>query len=232
MVFAILGKRLAGVPYIPKVDVAAIRVLRTVEAPARGRRRRPVKCIRVLFFQDLRNNELILNQVIRGCDIISFKFAHKRKLFHFIVAAPNTQRGVMPDPAHILRNLSADAFNKLIRDPVIGACKHHVLPDHQSHLVAQVIKPVRRIESAAPHTYDIEVCQPAVFKQRAGPLRVHPREDVVLGNIVRAHGEHALSIYLHGKRLPPLVFVTPHSEGSQADAPLPRLHDDRLLRRY
>ena len=187
MIFAIFGKRLAGVPHVPEVDIAAIRILRAVEAPARGRRRRPIKCIRVLFFQDFRDNELILDQIIRCRDIVSFKFAYKRKLFHFVVAAPNAQGGVMPDPAHILRDLSADARNKIVSEPVIGAREHHILPYHQAHLVTQIIKPVSRIESPAPHTYDIKMRLPAVLKQRAGPLAVHSGEDVVLGDIICAH---------------------------------------------
>ena len=126
----------------------------------------------------------------------------------------------MPDPAHILRDLFANARDKIVSEPVIGARKHHILPYHQAHLVTQIIKPVSRIESTAPHTYDIKMRLPAVFQQLAGPLTIHSGEDIVLGDIICAHREHALAIYLHGKGFPPLILVAAHGESAQADPAL------------
>ena len=118
----------------------------------------------------------------------------------------------MPDPAHILRDLFANARDKVVRESVISAREHHILPYYQAHLVTQIIEPVSRIES----TYDIEMRQPAIFKQLAGPLTIHPREDVILRDIICTHREHALAIYLHSERLSPLILVAAHGEGAQA----------------
>ena len=69
--------------------------------------------------------------------------------------------------------------------------------------------------------------QPAVFQQLAGPLTIHPREDVILRDIICTHREHTLAIYLHGKGFPPLIFLTPHGERAQADPALLGFHHQR-----
>ena len=74
---------------------------------------------------------------------------------------------------------------------------------------------------AAPHPDTVEVGRHALLQQLAGTLRGDPGEDVVLGDVIRAHGKDFHPIDLVGEALAVPVLFPGDGHGAQADAALP-----------
>ena len=110
----------------------------------------------------------------------------------------------------IVPDLPSDTAGKARRELIAGAGEHKVLPDHQSQLVAGVVEGVVGIAAAAPDPYAVEVCKGGVLQQAAGALRGGPGQDILLGDIDRAHGENFYAVYLMGEALAVLVLLYGH----------------------
>ena len=106
----------------------------------------------------------------------------------------------------VLPDFLRDAFYKCVCQAVIGAGKHQVLPDEETHFIAQIEKVVVGIVAAAPDPAYIEVGVFAGGKKLPGPLAASPREDIVLGDVIRAHGEEGPAVYDCREALAPFIL--------------------------
>ena len=130
----------------------------------------------------------------------------------------------MPQPAHVVLHFLPDVLGEIGSQVVHGAGEHEVLPHQQAQFVAGIVEGVVRVAAAAPHPNTVEVGRRALLQQMPGALRGDPGQDVVLGDVVGAHGEDLHPVHLVGKALPVLVLLPGNGHGPQADAPLPGIH--------
>ena len=221
IVLPVLGKGLVSVPHFPVMHISPVRIVGVVEGPAGGRARRPVKGLRIMDFQDSGNDPLIHQEIIPHLRGLRHPAPLIHKHFHLVVAAPQRQAGVVPDPLHIVGKLPGDIFLKFRRQLVHRTCEHEILPDGQPQLIANVVEPVVRIEAAAPDTDHIEVGQLTVLQKPAGLLRASSPQEMLLRNVVRAHGKKWFSVDDMCKALAPGVFFPLHGHAAQADPPRP-----------
>ena len=142
---------------------------------------------------------------------------------HLIIAAQKGQRRVMAQAAHVLLRLLADGGLERRGQVVKGAGVEKVLPHQQAQLVADIIKEIVGIISAAPDADGVEMSQLRVLQQTAGALRRDPAEEVVLRDIVAAHGEHLHPVDDMAEFLAPLILLPGDGQSAQADAALPLL---------
>ena len=143
------------------------------------------------------------------------------EFLHFVVAADQRQGGVVPQALHVLLGFQADALLKGRGQVVEGAGIHEILPDHQSQLVANIIEEIIRVIAAAPYADDVEMGQGGVLQQAAGALGGDAAEDIVLGNVIRAHGEHLHPVDLVAEGFAPFVPFPANGQRPQANATLP-----------
>ena len=225
IVAAIVCKGLEPVPDLPVMHVAPVRVPWLVKAAAAGRAGRPVKGLRVLTAQDLREEVLIHLDIIGDLALGADPLAELDELLHLVVAAPQGEGRMVPQAADVVDELRTDILFKGIRQIIHRAGEHEVLPYQQAQLVADVVEPVVRIESAAPHADAVHVGGPGILQQPAGPFRVHPRQQIVLGDIVGAHGKNVDAVDAVAEALAPFVFPAADRHGAKADFPGPGIEE-------
>ena len=121
----------------------------------------------------------------------------------------------------IVDEFLADIRLEFRRQLIHGTGKHEILPDNQSHLVANIIEPVLRVIAAAPHTDGVVIRRHALRKEFPGGFRRNPPEQMVFRNIIRAHGKDGDAVYLMGKALPPRILFNPHCHCPKSYPPLP-----------
>ena len=171
---AVIRKGLQSMPDIPVMAVAPVFILRFIKASAGRGTGRPVESLRIFLLHHLRQDILIQFDVIGNQFLISVPESIGYKGFNLVVAAPQRQRGMMSQPADIVPELGADAVLKVFAQIIGRTGKHKVLPDQQAQFIADIIKPVVRIITAAPDTNGIHVGCSRVFQQAPGPLRGNP----------------------------------------------------------
>ena len=130
------------------------------------------------------------------------------------------------DPAHIVLNLRADIALKIVIQLVRRAGKHEILPHDQPQFIADIKKPVVRVVTAAPDADGVMIRRHTLRKELPGRFRRDSPKQMILRDIVRAHGKDGDAIYLMGKALSPLILFNPHGHRPNPDAPLPDI--DRL----
>ena len=125
------------------------------------------------------------------------------------------------EPADVVHKLGADVLFKFLGEVVHRAGKHEVLPHQKTQLVAGIVEPVVGVVAAAPDADAVHVGGPGVLQQAAGALRGDSGQQVVLGNVVRAHGEDVHAVALMAEALAVLVLFPVDGEHPQADALFP-----------
>ena len=132
---------------------------------------------------------------------------------------------MVADPFNVIDELCPDICLKFLRQVIHAAGEHEVLPHDQAQLVAGVPEGIRRIMAAAPDTDAVEM---GVFRLRQklmGPLRRHTGQDVVLRNIIRAHGKDAHAVHLMAEAFSPLVLFARYGHCPQADPLFPHIQN-------
>ena len=218
---AVIRKGLQSMPDIPVMAVAPVFILRFIKASAGRGTGRPVESLRIFLLHHLRQDILIQFDVIGNQFLIPVPESIGYKGFNLVVAAPQRQRGMMPQPADIVPELGADAVLKVFAQIIGCTGKHKVLPDQQAQFIADIIKPVVRIITAAPDTNGIHVGCSRVFQQVPGPLRGNPWQQIVLRDIVCAHGKHIQAVHAVAEALAPAVLFPADCHRTQADPLLP-----------
>ena len=164
-VLSIVRKRLFTVPYIPVMGIPSVFVPGIVVISAGGRGGRPVKALWVFCFYNL------WYDVFKNFNIIAFLFFGRFPAFiqclgfHFVVAAPESDAGMVAQPAYILPYLFPDIFIKRLVKFIGSARKHEILPDKQSQFIADIVKIIVRIITAAPDSYGIVIGFLAIRKE-------------------------------------------------------------------
>src|SRR5262249_4938153 len=85
----------------------------------------------------------------------------------------------------------ANAVEKLLRRRVHAASKHEILPDHDSHLVAQLVKLVRFVNAASPNAQHVHVAVVHGLEQETVFIVGDARRKTVgrnPGSTLRKHG--------------------------------------------
>ena len=139
---AVLGKGLVSVPYIPVVHVSPVGTVGLVEASSARRRCRPVECIRRLLAH-YRGEDLLIHLKVVLTDLrvgVRAPLAFLHEHLHLVVAAKKSETCVMPYASHVVPDLGFDILLEVRREPVVGACEHHVLPHDKARLVARLVK--------------------------------------------------------------------------------------------
>ena len=140
----------------------------------------------------------------------------------------------MAQAADIVHKLGFDVLFKVLGEVIHGAGEHEVLPHQQTQLVADIIEEVIGVVAAAPYTDAVHVGGFGVLQQPPGALRIHPGQQVVLGDVVGAHGEDIHAVDAVAEALTPLILLPGDGEGAQADAaapavkPIAQLHGDGI----
>ena len=220
------------VPHVPVVHVSPASVHRIVEGAAGRGRAGPVEGLGRQLPDQLRQDvfkhfDVVRVVVGRGAlpggmpRPVLLPHGEEMEFLHLVVAAEERQGGMMPQPADVVLRLRDDAGLKGIRQVIVGAGKHEILPDQKPQLVAGIVEIVGRIVSAAPDPHRVEIRQPGVLQQPAGPFRRQPAEEVILRNIVRAHGEDLPPVHRETEFLAIRLLFPGNFDGPQADALFP-----------
>ena len=128
---------------------------------------------------------------------------------------------MMPQPADIVTEFRADIRLKILRQIIDGTGKHKVLPDQKAKFIADVIESIIRIESAAPYTDTVHVGGPCILQKLTRPPGIHPRQQIVLRDIISAHGKNIHTVDAMAETL--AIFILPSADchGAKADAAAP-----------
>ena len=124
----------------------------------------------------------------------------------------------MADTFYVVSQLFSHILLKGRRQIIDRTGEHKVLPYHKTQFVADIVEPVLGIIPAAPHANGVEIGCPAVLKQFSGLCRGSPAQQVVLGDIVSAHGKYLYPVNLMSKALPVCVLLHMHGHGAKTDA--------------
>ena len=143
------------------------------------------------------------------------------KQFHFVVAAPQAQAGVMAQPPHVVPDLLPDVLGKSGGQVVHRAGEHQVLPNQQAQFITGIKEGAAGVAAAAPNPDTIKIGRCTLFQQLAGPFRGDPGEQVVFRDVIRAHGKDLHPVDLMGKAFPPSVLLPGNRHRAQADPTLP-----------
>ncbi len=218
-----IGEGFPPVPDGPVVNIAPVEVVGVVKISAGGGGRGPVEGIRRFPFAHALEDFLKLPQIIRPqlLGVIHHIAPGFPGGFHLVVAADQPQRSVMAQPAQIVLRLPGDAFLKGGGHAVHIAGEHQVQPDDQALFVAQVHEMIVGVDAAAPDADAVEIRPHAVLKQPGRAFLRHPGEQIVLRDIIRAHGEELHPVAAEGKFIAPFVLLGGYGQGAQTDTQRP-----------
>ena len=233
-VFPVLAKGLEPVPDLPVVHVPPVRIIGRVKTAARRGGGGPVKRVGIDLFPDFRNQTFkepyIIGPERRG--MMAHVFPLGPGYFHFIVAAPQAQTGVMPEPGHVLPYLFGDVSRKCVIQHIDITGEHQVLPDYEAQFVADVIKIIVGVIAAAPDPQAVKIGLDAIFQQPPGTLRPDPGKHRIFGDIVGAHGENFDPVHRQGKFPSPLVIFRTDRHGTQPYAARPLIQTCKALAQF
>ena len=128
---------------------------------------------------------------------------------------------MVPQAADVVAKLGADVLLKGVGQVVDRAGEHEVLPDKQAQLVADIVEPVVRVEAAAPDADAVHVGGSGVLQEPSRASRVHAGQQIVLGDIVGAHGKDVHAVDAVAEALAPIVPAAGDRHRAQADAAAP-----------
>ena len=138
-------------------------------------------------------------------------------LFHFVVAAPQRQAGVVAQAAHIFDRFDADILEKVGVGRVNAAGEHEILPEQDAVAVAQIVEHILGVVTAAPDAQHVHVGIDGALQQTIQHRLGDARRERVGRNPVRALGEQAHAVDVEGEFLAPLIGFLAQFDGAQAD---------------
>ena len=119
-------------------------------------------------------------------------------LVDLVVAAPEGQAGVAPQPDDLLPGFLGDVIQKCRVPRVHGTGKHEVLPDQDAPPVAGVKKGIWRIDAPAPDTQHVHAAGPGIPDQPDPAFRVS-RQEAVRRHDIGPFGEKGTAVDLEKK---------------------------------
>ena len=126
-----------------------------------------------------------------------------------------TEAGVMADAAQVVLRLPDNIFTEGIRQLVYIAGEHQVQPYDQAHFIAGFEKILTGIDAAAPDPDAVEVGIAAVLQQLPGAFRTDAGQQIILRNVIRAHGKKPDTVAAEGELGSPLILFGGDSHGAQ-----------------
>ena len=207
-------------PYIPVMTVAPVLIIRVIKTASGAWGRLPEKGLAVCCFHSFRNHMLKHFYVV--CTEIFRLTLHLRPVIpgrlHLVISAPQSKGCIMTEAFYILRDLLRDILFKSFREIINITCKHQILPYDQSHLITEIIKMIRRIITAAPHTDTVKIGTFAGFQKILLDLRCDPGIDAVLRNIISPHGKNFHAVDTERELFSPEIFFLADGKGTETDA--------------
>ena len=221
------------VPDVPVVHVA-LRVLLPSVAEVAGsaaRRGRPVGALRVVLRDEVSLQLRALDPLAAvevGIGLGLLEPLDRAKAF--VVSAPHRDGRVVAEALELVRHLVPDLAEKRVVARIDRARAHHVVPEKNALLVAEVVEAVLLVLSAAPDADHVHVGPARALDE----LRIALWRLLVLvggaRNPVRALHEEAASVDAEDERK--LVLAVPHGLLVQhLDLPEADLPDDLLASR-
>ena len=192
-------ERFAPVPDTPVMDIADVLRIAVVEVSARGRRRRPVECIRVFRLHNLReylfiHTDVVIHLLGRLRSVMDLEFR-----LGLIVPAPESHARMGAESSHLRADFRRDVGSERIAQLIGCAGKHEVLPDENSSLVADLIEIIIREITAAPDTDAVIMRLLRRLEKKIRALPGKSLENIILRDIISAHREDLKAIHLEGK---------------------------------
>ena len=138
----------------------------------------------------------------------------------------------MAQSSYILSDLLPDIVVKRFVQFIRRAGKHKILPNQKTQFIADLVKVIIRIITAAPDPYGVIMCFFAIRKKFCRPFFCHTGKEIVLRYVIGAHGKNQLSVYLMGKAVSPFILSGIHRHGTQTDFSLPGVQSDATFRQF
>ena len=110
----VVCKRLQAVPYLPVMTVSPVLIPGHIKAPAGRGAGRPIEGVRILLLHNLRQDILIQFDIIRNLLFFFGPYLQRHKGFNLIIAAPQRQGRMVPQPPDIIPELGADTILKFL----------------------------------------------------------------------------------------------------------------------
>src|ERR1019366_566972 len=142
------------VPHRPEVHVASVVLvpgIAIVELAGAGGRW-PERAVRIALGDgDLDHpvEAVVVDQI--AVAILLRQVVPGERADDLVVAAPEGDRGMRAEALNLVADLGVDDGEELGRRGVLRAGEHHVLPDEQAELVAEVVEIVELVETATPY---------------------------------------------------------------------------------
>ena len=216
-------------PDIPVMNISPVLSIGIIKGSAGGRACRPVEGVRVVDFQYLRDDILIHFHIVALLFRMSHPLSLADKLFHLVVSAPQPQGGMVADPFDIVDKFLCDILFKFRGQIIDRTGKHKIFPHDQSQFITGIPESIVRIISAAPYTDTVEMSIPRLFQQFIGTFLCDTAKQVILRNIIAAHGENTDAIDFMGKLLAPRIFFQMHGHRPQPDTSFPGIQQPDLF---
>ena len=233
-------ERLIAVPDAPIVGISHVLLVGVLKIPAARRRTRPVEGARILLRDQLREDVLIHFDIVVALLLARMPGVVLRLRLQLIVAAPEPDARMVAQPPHIVPDLRRDVLLKRVVQLIRCTGEQHILPDKQSCPVALIVKIIIEKISAAPDADAVHMRHSGRLDQLRRAFRRHPRDQIVLRNIISTHGEDRHAVHREGKipaflsvlhflllqvRIPLLIRnqIGVHSHRAKADLTAPRV---------
>ena len=202
MMLTIGGKGLIAMPDTPVMGIATVLGGTVLEVAAGAWGRGPVEGLRVFLVDDAGNHGFkqadVIVMLLRGlCPFPGFVLH-----FKLIIAAPEGETGMVAKTPDVLAEFIVKVLCEGRGELIAGTGKHHVLPDQDALLIAEIIKGIIREIATTPDADAVESGFPGGGEKEIRPFPTLTRQQIILGNIIGTHGKDLKAVHLDGKVLP------------------------------
>ena len=212
-------ERTVLMPHLPVVHVSLGVVLPVVRetAGAGARGARPEHARRVVLRDHGGLQRMALHQRVLVVLRVGLRLGEPlERPDAFVVAAPERDRGVVPETAQLMRKLALHLGEESVVCRIHRAREPVVVPDEEAQLVADVVERVALVLPAAPEAHHVHVRRHRARKEVAVALRRLARLERIARNPVRALHEKPAPVHLEG-----------HSTARSVDFELPQAYAAR-----
>lgn len=135
----------------------------------------------------------------------------------FVVAAPEHDRGMRGEPAHLVIDLDRYIVEEILGRGVEVAGEHEILPDHEAQPVAKIVEMILLVEAAAPDADHVHIGGFGRLQQILGLLRRRQRKQRVGRDPVGAAAEDLAAVDLEGEAAAGCIRRGDQLDGAKTD---------------
>ncbi len=117
----------------------------------------------------------------------------------------------------LILDFRRNAFEEIRRRRIEIAGKHEILPDHQAKPIAEVVEPVRLVETTAPDSDHVHIRVNGGLKQILDPFRADARHERIGGDPVGTTAEDLAAIDAERKTAAGFVRIGQEFNAAEAD---------------